>query len=75
LLSAAVAKQARYLEQKLKIQRGEADEDDEEQDEQQQQPGLRDKLWGANKRAYYQEEEQVILFHDLNIVGVQLAML
>ncbi|WIA21610.1 hypothetical protein OEZ85_000794 [Tetradesmus obliquus] len=55
---AQLAKQARYLEQKLKIQRGEADEDDEEQEEQQQQPGLRDKLWGANKRAYYQEEEQ-----------------
>jgi U3 small nucleolar RNA-associated protein 3 len=56
---AAVAKQARYLEQKLKIQRGEADEDEEQDDEQQQQQGLGDKLWGANKRAYYQEEEQV----------------
>lgn len=50
----AVAKQARYLEQKLKLQRGE-DESDEEQDE--EAPSVKDKLWGANKRAYYQTEE------------------
>jgi hypothetical protein len=52
----AVAKQAQYLQQKLKLQQHEDDEDDDEQQQQQQEgaAGLGDKLWGANKRAYYQ---------------------
>jgi hypothetical protein len=58
--SGAVAQQARYLEQKLKLQQGEddTDGDEEDDDDQRQQQGqLRDKLWGANKRAYYQTED------------------
>lgn len=49
-----MAKQARFLEQKLKLQRG---EDESEEEDEEEGPGLKDKLWGANKRAYYQTEE------------------
>eukprot|EP00775_Hariotina_reticulata_P005267 gene5267-5502_t len=52
--------QARYLEQKLKLQQGEDDLDDVEEEEdgqRRQQAQLRDRLWGANKRAYYQTED------------------
>lgn len=59
-----VAKQAQYLQQKLKLQQREDESDEDEEggddDEQQQQRGeqtLGDKLWGANKRAYYQTED------------------
>lgn len=56
-----MAKQARYLEQKLKLQQGEDDldeeEEGEEEDQRRQQAQLRDRLWGANKRAYYQTED------------------
>lgn len=53
----AVAKAARYLEAKLKLARGEHDDDDDDDDAQQGAgaSGLRDKLWGANKRSYYQD--------------------
>jgi protein subunit release factor B len=50
-----VAKQAQYLKQKLKLQQHEDEEDEEEQQE--QEPASGDKLWGANKRAYYQNED------------------
>lgn len=53
-----VAKQARYLEQKLQLQRGEDDSDRADDDDDEEQAELRDKLWGANKRAYYQTEEE-----------------
>jgi U3 small nucleolar RNA-associated protein 3 len=44
-----VARQAKALGHKLKSQqKAESEEDDEEGDDKQQ-----DKLWGANKRAYY----------------------
>ena len=48
-----VAKQAQFLKQRLRLQEG---EDEDEGEEQQQQAGaaVRDKLWGASKRAYYQ---------------------
>eukprot|EP00879_Flechtneria_rotunda_P011823 GHRR01012350.1.p1 GENE.GHRR01012350.1~~GHRR01012350.1.p1 ORF type:complete len:590 (+),score=268.47 GHRR01012350.1:166-1935(+) len=58
--AAQLAKQARYLEQKLKLQQGELDDDDDDDDEQQEgdeQQELRDKLWGANKQAYYQTDD------------------
>jgi U3 small nucleolar RNA-associated protein 3 len=56
LLLHAVAQQARFLEQKLKLQQGEEDGEKEgAEDEGQQQRGER--LWGANKRAYYQVDE------------------
>ena len=50
-----MAKQARYLQQKLQLQRGEDDSD--EGDDVEEGPALKEKLWGANKRAYYQTEE------------------
>jgi hypothetical protein len=50
-VAAAVARQAKYLEEKLKIQQGEEDEgDDEGKKQQQEAPGS---LWGASKKAYY----------------------
>ncbi len=45
---AAVAKQAKYLEQRLQLQAG---EDEEGGGADEQEEGGR--LWGANKRAYY----------------------
>lgn len=58
-----VAKQARYLEQKLKLQQRE-DDVDEDVDDEGQQPGdaadVKDKLWGANKRAYYQTQDEEV---------------
>ena len=50
-IAAAVARQAKYLEEKLKIQQGENDEEDEEGKQQQQEPP--GSLWGTSKRAYY----------------------
>lgn len=51
-LCCAVAEQAKYLERKLKLQQHEdADDDEHQQDEGEEEGGK--KLWGANKRAYY----------------------
>lgn len=45
-----MAKQAKALEAKLRIQRGEEEEGEEEDEEGGRK---RDRLWGASKRAYY----------------------
>ncbi|KAF8059680.1 hypothetical protein HT031_005088 [Scenedesmus sp. PABB004] len=52
--SAQLAKQARFLEQRLRLQAGESS-DDGDDDAPPAGPGLRERLWGANKRAYYQD--------------------
>lgn len=45
-----MAKQAKALEAKLRIQRGEEEEGEEGEEEGGRK---RDRLWGASKRAYY----------------------
>ena len=46
-----VAKQAKALGQKLKLQRGE--DDDMEDNDRGRGEDVDERLWGANKRAYY----------------------
>ncbi|PNH10325.1 Neuroguidin [Tetrabaena socialis] len=61
---AELARQAKALGQKLKLQRGEDDEDEDEEEEEEEEGGRRRRKgkgededealgWGANKRAYY----------------------
>lgn len=47
-----MAKQAKYLEERLKLQQGE-DEDEKPSDDEEGRDELRERLWGASKRAYY----------------------
>lgn len=49
----AVAKQAKLLEQKLRLQQGEDDEEEGGSDDGDGAAGASDALWGPNKRAYY----------------------
>eukprot|EP00195_Chlamydomonas_chlamydogama_P017306 CAMPEP_0202908152 /NCGR_PEP_ID=MMETSP1392-20130828/45073_1 /ASSEMBLY_ACC=CAM_ASM_000868 /TAXON_ID=225041 /ORGANISM="Chlamydomonas chlamydogama, Strain SAG 11-48b" /LENGTH=182 /DNA_ID=CAMNT_0049597341 /DNA_START=19 /DNA_END=564 /DNA_ORIENTATION=+ len=57
---AELAKQAKALGQKLKMQRKEEDEED---DEDEGGPGGKDKLWGASKRKYYDADTAELLGH------------
>lgn len=68
LFRVPVAKQAKKLGQKLKLQQGEDDEEDEEDEEEPAGRGRRKgkgedeedaALWGANKKAYYGADEEV----------------
>ncbi len=68
LWTSAVARQARFLETKLKLQRGEDDSDGGSQDDDDHDDaeaaavrgGLQDKLWGRSKGAYYQSGEKEV---------------
>jgi hypothetical protein len=53
LIAPAVARQAKQLGRKLKLQQKE-DEEGGSEDE----PGAGDKLWGASKKAYYADGDE-----------------
>ena len=57
MLAHAVAKHAKALGQKLKLQRGLEEEDGDDDDK---ADGDDERLWGANKKAYYGADEEEV---------------